>query len=133
MKGDSGMRAWFNKRGIVLASLLVAGLSAQAGSAMSLPEPLGSARAELAAVTVDQAAVARHRALGRLKLDESSDGRYTRSARARRAARAWFCWNLKHTHDWAEGILAGRWSQDVMVAMFQSEIDAARTGCAWAK
>lgn len=127
------MQAWLNKRRIVLASLLVAGLSAPAGSAMSLPEPLGTARAELAAVTVDQAAVARHRALGRLKLDESSDGRYKRNAGAGRAAQAKVCANLNLTHNWARGILSGRWSQDAMVAMFQSEIDAARTGCAWAK
>jgi hypothetical protein len=126
------MQAWLNKRRIVLASLLVAGLSAPAGSATSLPEPLGTAGVAIVgkyptiaptnAPTSDPTTVAK-----------SSDGRYTKGAGARKAAQATFCANLKLTHNWAQGILAGRWSQDAMVAMFQSEIDAARNSCAWAK
>src|SRR5262245_17407263 len=66
------MQAWLDKRRIAVASLLVAGLSAPAGATMSLPtSTLGSARveqaAELVEVTVDQAAIRRHRALGHLR------------------------------------------------------------------
>ena len=176
------MQTWINKRRIAFASLLVAGLSAQAGSPMSPPGPLGTARADRAAVTADQAAVARTNArylnsmtnvcsVVRCQTDESlaapstfpeparaetlsnystiaptnaptsdptavaksSYGRYTNSAGARTAARAKFCANLKLTHDWAAGILAGRWSQDVMVEMLLSEINGLGYGCSWTK
>ena len=35
--------------------------------------------------------------------------------------------------DWAEDLLAQRWAQDAMVAMFHIEIVAGRNGCAWAQ
>ena len=116
------MQTWLNRRRIALASLLVAGLCVPAGSASVAIVGKYPTNAPTNAPTSDPTAVGK-----------SSDGRYTKSAVARRAAHAKFCANLKLTHDWAEDFLAGRWSQDAMVAMFQSEIDAARNGCAWAQ
>jgi hypothetical protein len=58
--------------------------------------------------------------------------RYSRTAPARlRAAQAKFCANTKLIHDRNEEALDQGWSQDAMVALFQSEIVAKRRGCAW--
>ena len=64
---------------------------------------------------------------------KSSDGRYRKSAGALRAAQAKFCADVKLIHDWNEGVLDQRWSQDALVAMFQSRNAAERNGCAWAQ
>ena len=63
-----------------------------------------------------------------------NEGRYSQSTEARlRAAQAKFCADMKLIHDWNEEVLDQRWSQDAMLAMFQSKNAAERNSCAWAK
>jgi hypothetical protein len=63
---EAEMRARINRRRMVVASLLVTGATAPVAHTTIQPEPLSQIRFEQAEVTTDHAAIARHRALGRL-------------------------------------------------------------------